>query len=155
MPSKTLRVDGAAGVIAIYDYGTSTSAITNPSAYIDNINFHSSLPYTKVLAEYSVSHTFTSYTTSTNQEYRPRIATTTLGNVPGAKDVILDIALTGGTTGVVVGPALFSGISSYRYLFASIQPTYDVVMYFVDYITTPVGTTIPAGTISGTAYVLG
>lgn len=48
MPTKTLYIDGATGVMMISDYGTSLNALASPSNYLPNLNFHSSLAYLSV-----------------------------------------------------------------------------------------------------------
>ena len=55
MPSKTLYVDGNAGVLMIGDYGVSTNAVSNPDAYLDNLNFHSGYNYVQFYSTTSVS----------------------------------------------------------------------------------------------------
>lgn len=46
--AKTFYVDGTAGVVAIGNSTTITSAIANPSNYLTDLNFHSSLNYLQV-----------------------------------------------------------------------------------------------------------
>lgn len=45
MPSKTFYTSSAAAAIVIGDYPMNTNAISNPTAYLTSLNFHSSLPY--------------------------------------------------------------------------------------------------------------
>lgn len=45
MPSKQLYVDGNAGTVSIVNYGNAANARTNPSANLDDVYFHTSLPY--------------------------------------------------------------------------------------------------------------
>lgn len=45
MPSKTFHVSGPIAVIAIGDYPMNQNAVSNPMAYLANLNFHSALPY--------------------------------------------------------------------------------------------------------------
>lgn len=55
MPTKTLYMDGATGVMMISDYGTSLNALTAPLSYLPNLNFHSSLAYLSVKQTMSIS----------------------------------------------------------------------------------------------------
>ena len=55
MPTKTLYMSGATGVMMISDYGTSLNALTSPLNYLPNLNFHSSLAYLSVKQTMSLS----------------------------------------------------------------------------------------------------
>jgi hypothetical protein len=45
MPNKQLYIDGTNGRVAIVNYSNATPAITNPNANIDDVYFHTDLPY--------------------------------------------------------------------------------------------------------------
>lgn len=45
MPSKTFHLSGAVGVIAIGNHPMNQNAVSNPTAYLSELNFHSALPY--------------------------------------------------------------------------------------------------------------
>jgi hypothetical protein len=51
MPTKTLRIDGTHGVIAISNYNTSQAAITDPLSYLSDLYFHSGLDYSQIIAK--------------------------------------------------------------------------------------------------------
>jgi hypothetical protein len=55
MPSKTFKASGPAGVIMIGDYGINDAAVTNPSSYLSQLNFHSDLTYMRIVGTVSNS----------------------------------------------------------------------------------------------------
>ena len=48
MATKQLKISRAHAVIAIGNYPLSDNALADPSSYLSQLNFHSSLPYMKV-----------------------------------------------------------------------------------------------------------
>jgi hypothetical protein len=48
MPTKTLYISGATGVMMICDYGTSLNALASPLSYLPSLNFHSGLAYLNI-----------------------------------------------------------------------------------------------------------
>ena len=48
MPTKTFRLSAPAGVMMISNYGTNEAALTNPSLYLSQLNFHSDLEYMRI-----------------------------------------------------------------------------------------------------------
>ena len=58
-PSKTLYISGTEGAVVIGDYGTNPAAISNPYPYVNNLNFHSSLPYIQIRSKIIVNTAIT------------------------------------------------------------------------------------------------
>ncbi len=45
MATRELRMDGITGVVAIVNYANKDAAVSNPSANLSDVYFHSALPY--------------------------------------------------------------------------------------------------------------
>lgn len=55
MATKRLYIDGTSGVFMIGDYDTSLNAVADPQSYLAKLNFHSSLPYLKIVSSISIN----------------------------------------------------------------------------------------------------
>jgi hypothetical protein len=53
MPTRTFKLDGNAGVMAITAFGANANAITNPYDYLSQLYFHSGLIYAQISGKVS------------------------------------------------------------------------------------------------------
>lgn len=53
MPSKKLKISGQHGAMMIGDYGVSDDAISDPYSYLSQLNFHSDIPYMRIIGSVS------------------------------------------------------------------------------------------------------
>lgn len=58
MPSKQLRIDGNSGVVGIVAYGNASAAFSNPFGNINDVYFHTSLPYLQLKGSVEGTVTF-------------------------------------------------------------------------------------------------
>lgn len=158
MPTKQMYLDGTTGVACIVNYDNAEDARLDPLANIDDVFFHSEIPYVRIKEEFTASTTFSavslSYGTATwlytivYVKVEPIIETIYVGNTSIAEPLLfMEVG------GVPVAGAYTLQFSSGNYV-RTIVPIVDSSgdIYIVSY-GTAIATTLPSITSSIKIYV--